>query len=58
VEFGTNFVIVTFSDSPRILNYLKDSKLNQNGFCFVLIYADCNSFSKSTRVPLKARTDP
>jgi hypothetical protein len=31
VYFGTTFIIATSSDSPRILNYSEDSKLNRNG---------------------------
>jgi hypothetical protein len=58
VEFETTFVIATSSDSPRILNYSKDSKSNQNEFSFVLNYVDCNSFFKLTKAPLEARSDP
>jgi hypothetical protein len=36
----------------------KRSKSNQNEFSFVPNYADCNSFFKSTRLPLEARSDP
>jgi hypothetical protein len=57
VQFGTTFVIASSSDSTWILNYSKDSKSSEMG-SVCLTYADCNSFSKPTKAPLEAKSDP